>query len=64
MKSLSPEAAEYLHEYAITPCMEYFCHVWTVAPSCHLEMLDKVQKWIYRTVYKSLAASLNHLRHY
>ena len=35
--------------------MEYFCHVWAGAPSCHLELLNKLQKWICRTVGPSLA---------
>ena len=44
-------------------CMEYCCHVWAGAPSCYLELLDKLQKWIYRTVGPSLAASLEPLAH-
>ena len=43
--------------------MEYCCHVWAGAPSCYLEMLDKLQKWICRTVGLSLAASLEPLAH-
>ena len=27
-----------------TPCMDYCCHVWAGAPSCCLELLDKLQK--------------------
>ena len=45
------------------PCMEYCCHVWAGAPSCYLELLDKLQKWICRTVGPSLAASLEPLAH-
>ena len=37
---------------------EYCCHVWTGAPSCYLELLDKLQKQICRTVGPSLATSL------
>ena len=37
--------------------MEYCCHVWAGAPSCFLELLDKLQKWICRTVAPSFAAS-------
>ena len=29
--------------------MEYCCRVWAGAPSCYLELLDKLQKPIYRT---------------
>ena len=43
--------------------MEYCCHVWAVAPSCYLELLDKLQKQICRTVGPSLAASLEPLVH-
>ena len=45
--------------------MEYCCHVWAGAPSCYLGLLDKLQKWICRTVGPSFAASLEpkaHLR--
>ena len=33
------------------------------APSCYLDLLDKLQKWICRTVGPSLAASLEPLAH-
>ena len=44
--------------------MEYFCHVWASAPSCYLELLDKLQKQICRTVCPSLGASLKPLVHH
>ena len=44
MKLLSPEVALYLYKSTIRPCMEYCCHVWAGAPSCYLELLDKLQK--------------------
>ena len=44
MKFLSPEVALYLYKSTVRPCMEYCCHVWAGAPSCHLELLDKLQK--------------------
>ena len=44
--------------------MEYCCHVWAGAPSYYLELLDKLQKWICRTVGLSLAASLEPLAHH
>ena len=50
MKLLSPEVALYLYKSTIWPCMEYCCHIWSGAPSCYLELLDKLQKWICRTV--------------
>ena len=63
MKFLSLEVALYLHKSTICPYTEYCCHVWTGAPSCYLELLDKLQKRIYRTVGPSLAASLEPLAH-
>ena len=44
--------------------MEYCHHVWAGAPSCYLELLDKLQKQICRTVSSSLAASLEPLAHH
>ena len=43
--------------------MEYCSHVWAGAPSCYLEMLNELQKWICKTVSPSLAASLESLAH-
>ena len=64
MKFLSPEVALYLYKSTICPCMEYCCQVWAGAPSYYLELLDKVQKRIYRTVGPSLAAPLEPLAHH
>ena len=50
MKFLSPEVALYLHKSIIRPYMEYFCHVWAGVPSYYLELLDKPQNRICRTV--------------
>ena len=58
MKFLSPEVALYLVKSTIRPCMEYCCHVWAVARSCYLQMLDKLQKRLCRTVGPSLTALL------
>ena len=44
--------------------MEYCCHVWAGAPSCYLELLNKLQKRMCRTVDPSLAASLEPLAHH
>ena len=62
MKFLSPGVALYLYKSTICPCMEY-CHVRAGAPSCYLELLDKLQKQICRTVGPSLASSLEPLAH-
>ena len=63
MKFLSPEVALYLYKSTIGPCMEYCCHVWAGAPSCYLDLLDKLQKRICRIVGPLLAASLEPLAH-
>ena len=63
MKFLSPEVALYLYKSTIWPCMKCCCHVGGGAPSCYLELLDKLQKRICRTVGFSLVASLEPLAH-
>ena len=63
IKFLSPDIALYLYKSTIRSCMEYCCHVWAGAPSCYLELLDKLQKRICRTVGPSLAASFEPLPH-
>ena len=63
MNFISPDVALYLYQSIIWPCMEYCCHVWAGAPSCYLELLDELQKWICRIVGSSLATSLEPLAH-
>ena len=63
MKLLSPEVALYLCKSTIHPCMEYCCQVWVGVPSCYLELLEKLQKRMCRTVGPLLAASLEPLAH-
>ena len=43
--------------------MKYFSYVRAGTPNCYLNMLDKIQKLVYRTVAPSLAASLEHFAH-
>ena len=43
--------------------MGYCFHVWAGAASCSLELLDKLEKWICRTVGLSLAAFLEPMAH-
>ena len=69
MKFLSPEVALYLFKSTIWPCMQYCCHIWAGAPSCYLELFDKLLnnkllKQICRTVGLSLAASFETLAHH
>ena len=63
MKFLSPEVALYLYKSSIRLCMEYCCHVLAGASSssCYLELLDKLQKRICKTIGPSRAASLEPL---
>ena len=63
VKFLSPEVPLHLYKSTIQPYMEYCFHVWAGTPSCYLELLDKPQKQIYRTVGPSVAAFLETLAH-
>ena len=54
MKFLFPEVALYLYKST----MAYCCHVWAGAPSCYLEVLDRLQLRYGRTVGPSLVARL------
>ena len=62
--SFSPEIVLHLFKSTIRLCMEYCCYVWAGAPSCYLELLDKLQKRICRAVGPSLATSLEPLAHH
>ena len=64
MKFLSHEVALYLYKSTIWSCMEYCCHVWAGAHGCYLELFDKLQKQIRRTVGPSLATSHEPLAHH
>ena len=60
MKFLSPEVAIYLYKSAM--------HAWNTvvmpASGCYLDMLDKLQTQIRKTVVPSLGASLELLAHH
>ena len=43
MKFLSSMVALYLYKSTIRPCTKYCCHVWAGAPSCYLELLNKLK---------------------
>ena len=53
----------YLYKSTIHPCIEYCCPVRAVAPSCYLELLDRLQKEICRTIVSSFTACLEPLAH-
>ena len=57
------EVALYLYISTIRPWMEHCCHVCTGAHSCFLEFLDKLQKWMCKTIDSSLTVSLELLAH-
>ena len=63
MKFLYPEVVLYLYKSTIRRCMEDCRHVGAGAPSWYLELLDKLQKQICRTVGPSLGTSLEPLTH-
>ena len=64
MKFLSPEVTLCLYKSTIHPCIKQCCHVWAGASNCYMELLDKLQKRICRTVGPSLAVSLEPLTHH
>ena len=43
--------------------MEYYCHSWDGAPSRYLDMLNKLEKQVFRIVGPTYAASLELLGH-
>ena len=43
--------------------MKYCCHIWAGAPSFYLELFDRLQKRIHRTLGPSLATCLEPLAH-
>ena len=43
--------------------MEYLCHAWADGLICHFNMLDKLERWIYRNVDHSFSAPLKPLAH-
>ena len=60
MKFLSSEVALYFNKSTVRPSMEHYCHVRVDSPSCHLDVLYKLQR---RTVGFSLGVSLEPLAH-
>ena len=63
MKFLSSEIVLYLYKCTRHPCMKYCYYVLASVRSCYLELLDKLQKRIYRTVGPSLATFLERFVH-
>ena len=59
MEFLSPR----LSYIFVNRTTKYCCHVWTDAPNCYLNMLDKLQKLVRMVVGPTLAASPVSLTH-
>ena len=64
MKFLSLEVALCISKSTIQPCIEYCSHVWAGGPSCYLELLNQLQKWVCQIVFSPLFASLEPLAHH
>ena len=64
MKFFSLEVNPCLYKSTVLSCMEYYCHEWAVAPSCYVDMLDRLQELVCRAVGLSLAASCEPLAHW
>ena len=56
MKFLFAKVFLYFYKPTIRPPSEYCFHVWAGAPSCYLELIDKLKNRICRVVGLSLAA--------
>ena len=63
MKFIFSEFGLYLYKYTIRSFVEYSCHVWAEGLSYYLDMLNKLEKWVHRTVGPKLAASFKPLGH-
>ena len=56
-KYLPPDAILYLYKTTIRQ-MEYCCHIWGGASTCHLSLLDRVQKCIVNLIGDELGTTL------
>ena len=64
MKFLSLEVALCISKSTIQPCIEYCSHVWAGSPSCYLELLNQLQKWVCQIAFSPLFASLEPLAYH
>ena len=65
MKFLSPKVTLYLYKSTIWPCLEYCYHVLVCAPSCYLELFNKLQQqrcWPVGFLFATSLESLAHLQ--
>ena len=63
MRITSPTVALCFYQSTIQPRMEYCKHAWAGAPTCYLDMLEKQQKQVCRTVGPSFTASIEPMAH-
>ena len=61
MKFLSTEVTLYFYKSTTQLCSECWFHTWAGALSCHFYMLDKLQKWVSRTIGPTSVASVESL---
>ena len=61
MKFLSTEVTLYFYKSTTQLCSEYWFHTWAGALSCHFYMLDKLQKWVSRTIGPTSVAPVESL---
>ena len=54
---ISLEVSLYLYTSIIQSCLEFLCYTWTGTPSCHLDILEKLQKKVSWTVGPIFVAS-------
>ena len=47
-----------IYKSTILSFLEYYCHFWAGVSNCYLEIFDKLQKAICKTIVPSLVASL------
>ena len=50
MKFHCSEIIIYPYKFTMQSCIQYCYHVWAGPPSCYLDVLDKLQKRVYRSV--------------
>ena len=62
-KNLTPDAILYIYKSTIRPCLEYCCHTWAGSPKCHISLLDKIQRRVFKLIGPELGSQLEPLSH-
>ena len=63
MKFVSPEVVHYLYKSTIHPCMEYCCQVLPGALKGYFNILDRVQKQVWKVSRLTLSDLIESLVH-